>query len=741
MAPTSSIRSFTRFASALAVVALAGVGLRGERARACGWSEPSIADLTTFDPEIVGDEPGLYYEPSIVGFGDSCGDCAAKAMTADWHGYLAGSVTDGDWDKILHKASTAELAAMADRLAGKGTPAPRGYEQSSLWRNAGARDRLRAALGVVELARRIEPVASLETVDPSNGTLKATAPPSAKLLADASGAFKAATDPFLKQRFAFLLLRTMFYRHDYSGVAGFFDKNASVFAAPSTDLAWRARYYVSGALTRDRRLGRANLELARIHAGYPALASATVDDFRPKEEADWREALRLATDVKEKITLWRLVGIKSDGFVAMQEIIKLDPKANVGLLMIRELAKAESSVAYESYGAAPDPAAVAAQKKAFAALEQIATKLAATPGADRPWLMELVAGHIAAKRGDLANARLRLGRAATARPHDRLVANQAKASLAVAIALAWKMTPQNEDELAKTIGSIDAKFARLTEVRAEVRGTLAKAYAAAGKIADAELLEPAYHDPFVSRPGYAGSKWQDAAFIKEMIARSSRTATEFDRFVVASSLTRASLEQDLALRYLVAGDFANAAQTFQATKATSTKLGTDPFVIHNIDCHDCDHEKYANAPWTHASLAARLVELEREAKGSGEKAAEAAFLIGNAMYNITWYGNARVVLENSHQATRDARPAERWYKRAMELSKNRELRAKAAFMAAKSELGSLLNKRDPDAWGDALPIPTTWFPIFKMYADTKYYKEVLAECGNFRGWLGAKKKP
>jgi hypothetical protein len=35
---------------------------------------------------------------------------------------------------------------------------------------------------------------------------------------------------------------------------------------------------------------------------------------------------------------------------------------------------------------------------------------------------------------------------------------------------------------------------------------------------------------------------------------------------------------------------------------------------------------------------------------------------------------------------------------------------------------------------DALPIPKTWFPIVKSFADTKYYKEVLAECGHFRKW-------
>src|SRR5262249_11326013 len=199
---------------------------------------------------------------------------------ADWHGYLAGAVTDSDWDKILHKASAAELAAIAQRLAGKPTPAPRGYEHSSLWKDPAARGRLLAAIGVLEVARRVEEIASFSATDASGNT-KPTSPPSPKLLADASTALKGATDPFIKQRHAFLVLRTMFYRRDWSGVVGFFDKNAALFAAPSADLAWRARYYVAGALAREHRLDRANLELARIHIAYPYLSSPAPAPFPP----------------------------------------------------------------------------------------------------------------------------------------------------------------------------------------------------------------------------------------------------------------------------------------------------------------------------------------------------------------------------------------------------------------------------------------------------------------------------
>ncbi len=231
-----------------------------------------------------------------------------------------------------------------------------------------------------------------------------------------------------------------------------------------------------------------------------------------------------------------------------------------------------------------------------------------------------------------------------------------------------------------------------------------------------------------------------------MLARLDRTTTDFDKFVVAGTFTRPQLAQDLALRQLLEGDFATASKTFQTMHATSEQLHTDPFVNHVIDCHDCDHEKYASAPWTHASLTARLVELQKAANGTGEAAAEASLALGTALYNITWYGNARSFLESSHQMSRDTRAAEKWFKRAFDLTQKRELKAKAAFYAAKCELGTMINAdlaaasdENASPITDTLPVPKTWFPIVRRFADTKYYKEVLRECGHFQRWASTQK--
>jgi hypothetical protein len=706
-----------------AFVIAASLGIRGDRpAVACGFFGPTFEEQTTFDPSIVEAWDGLYYNPSMHGYGGACTDCATEAVLADWRGYL-GDVSEAEWKALLFEHGPGDVAELVRYFSGKAAAPPKGFERLAKV-SAAARDKLAAAVALIDLARGLEPLASFAHYDPS-GNERPTASPPAAMLTAAKAGLASAKDAFLQQRYAFQVLRVLFYQRDWPAAIAFFDRTPAL-AGPSQDLAWRARYYVAGALVRARNRARANLELARIHAGYGPLSGAAAEDFKPKEEGDWHESLRLARDARDKAALWRLVGIKQDGVVALQELVKLDPKSTlIALLAVRELTRAEV-LAAGSFGAPPDPKDVAAQSRELATLEKLVQQVAATPGADRPWLMELVLGHIAAKRGDLAGAKSHLQRALAGKPGDVRVASQARASLAIAIAANWR-TGRDEDELARAMNAIDPKFARLTAVRTGVRDTLAKAYVKAGKLVDAEMLTAG------SAPA---AKWSEVAFIKEMIARRDRTATEFDRFVVTGAPAKAQLEQELALRYLVSGDFTNASQTFRSTGATSELLHTDPFVIHTIDCHDCDHEKFDKASWTHASFAARLVDLEHAAVRPGEPGAEASLALGNAMYNITWYGNARVVLETSHQGTRDAHAAERWYKRAFELTANRELKAKAAFLAAKAELGNLIAaaQRDDGQTTDVLPIPKTWYPIVKSFADTRYYKEVLAECGHFRAW-------
>jgi hypothetical protein len=131
-----------------------------------------------------------------------------------------------------------------------------------------------------------------------------------------------------------------------------------------------------------------------------------------------------------------------------------------------------------------------------------------------------------------------------------------------------------------------------------------------------------------------------------------------------------------------------------------------------------------------------MIALRAEANKRGEAGAEAAFALGNGYYNVTMAGNARSFLEGT-PLTFDTRAAEQWYKRAFDGRHDREKKAEAAFMAAKSELARALpppTPEDNEQPIDPLPIPRKWFPIFKTFSDTAYYQEVLKECGHYRRW-------
>jgi tetratricopeptide (TPR) repeat protein len=727
-----------RLAAAIGVLGIASLVLRGERpARACSggyydWVDP----YSVFDPDVLGD-PALapvYYDRDVSRYGGYNPGFGEDALVADWHGYLAGAASDADWRKVLFATTAADVEALQRRIAGKPGALPKGFEHSSLGAQPAARPRLAAALAVVKLAHDVEPSAMFASAwDPTPGP----SPPPALLAAATAGLTATAADPFLTQRYAFQAVRVLFYQRDWPKLVQFFDQHAAVLAGPSPGLAWRARYYLAGALGKSGDHVRGDLELAHVHAHYAPLAGAAAGDFHPGNDVDWSAALAAARTVRDKTELWRIAGVRFDGIGAAREILRLDPKSDlIGLLVVRELARAES-LAEASFQGDSDNAA---GNHALADIEKLVLQLAATPGVDRPWLASLAAGHLAARRGDLAATRTWIARALAGKPNDARVTGQAQASLSLALVATWKIDAAHERELAQAMRALSVADANQRRTIAEVRERLAKLYLAANRPLDAELLRPGIIDETdrSADPPVAKRRWVTAGFIKQLIAHVDHPVTEFDSFVaIQSSLSSQTLRYELALRDTLDGEFAAASQLFTTAKLSSTRLSVDPFVTHIKDCRVCDEKKYAKAPWTHASVIARLAQLAPVAAGTGESAVDAAIQIGNALFNFTEWGNARDVLRATHQDSSDTAPALRWYQRAYDLTKNKERKAMAAYLAAKAERGSVSSLPSIDDANGELPVPHVWFGKLKTLSDTRYYKDVVRECGTFQRWLSS----
>lgn len=715
-------RRFKWFASRpLLVLAVLVVGSHGEpEAAACGWEESDISELTTFDSSVSGEpaDMSLDYDPATLGVGARCEPCEKRALRDDWNGYFAGQVSVADWEPVLLNASVVELNALEASLASGRAPARLRPLFESAQRQPKARTRISRALGYVKLAREVESVATLSppsTLPAASGTQSLQA-----RLRRASAVAVANKDAFLVQRYSFLQLRVIFYERRWDDVKRMVVSMPEL-KAPSDDIAFRARHYLAGALRRSGDVAGANLELARIYAGSKVLAGRAASDFHPQEDADWQAALKQAGDTQTRVLLWHMVGLQSDGLAAAQEIVKLDPTSKLlALLVVRELAKTEASPNL------PDP-----QKQSLT-LEKLVVTIAAAPGADRPWLMNLVGGHLAAKRGDLAAARRRLGDALAARPDDQKMRAQARASLALALAHQGKTDRASLTELSQTMLTHDANFPNFNPVSQEVRASLAAAMARTGRAIDAEFLWP-------GAGKFPASAWQKPEFLKQMLARTKQTDSAFDRFVLRSSYTREGLELEMGL-YLLFHDQVAAAKPWLAGQAASTlQLNANPFVTHIKDCVECDagSTQSDGKAWTLPALISQLNHLRTRANKTGDQAARASLDLGTALYNLTLMGNTRSPARETHQASYDTSAALHWYRRAYALAQDRELKAKAAFFAAKAERGSLIAAEFANPRGSSgdLPIPTTWFPRVKTFADTAYHREVLAECGTYRAWF------
>jgi len=711
-------RRFSRFDSALVVVLVALLlGGDGQRqAQACGWAAPMMSELTTFDPRVAGElaDQGLEYDINTVGVGNRCEECERRSMRDDWRGYFGGRVADTDWEEALLRATPADLRALAASIASGQAPARLRPLFVTVQRQPTLETRVLWALEYVKMAREVEAVANLSESTSAVAKQALQAP-----LRQAAAAALGRRDPFLVQRYSFLRLRVTFYQRRWRDVEQLV-ATLPELSTPSNDLAWRSRYYLAGALRRTSDVAGANLELARIHAASKVLAGIAASDFQPQEDADWKAALQRAGDAQTRALLWRMVGLKFDGLAAAQEIFKLDPTSKlVALLVVRELAKSEA------IDKVSDPA------KLNAALEKLVVALATTPGADRPWLMDLIGGHLAAKRGDVAAARVRLKKAIAARPDDQQVRNQARASLAMALARQRKTDPGSLKELAELMLAQDTQFPNLRVVSSQVRALLAETVARKGQVIDAEFLSPASSK-------LPSTSWQDPTFLQRMLARTKQKHTAFDRFVLANSYTREGLELELGIYRLLHNQLAGAEQQLSVQTAGTLELNSDPFVTHIKDCVECDAgaRRSDGKAWTLRDLSKRLNELKGRANGIGDPAAGAALELGTALYNLTLLGSARSIARDTHQASYDTSSAGYWYRRAYSLAKNRELKAQAAYLAAKAERGTLIAKRPVSTrLSEDLPLPVTWFSVVKTYADTAYHRQVLAECGAYRAWL------
>ena len=736
------------------IAAAAVLGQNPGQARATG-AEDFDGDYSFFAPEIISrpEEMPFFLTPHAL-YPQADNDNSERlsdleAVNAkEWSAYFRGKVSPENLALLIYRMKLAELDKLIWSFEGKRPNLSREAAALKLELEAvGDKSQVLKALYYLGFAKRCEPIATRRLADDAWDEAKLAAASArdgetaAKLLSASQTQLAGVDDKFLQERYRFQRLRLMFYTGRNADAEQYYAANIASFTMESS-VKYRFIDVAAGSYRRDKQYGQANYLYSLVFGRFAPLKRAAYLSFRPLEDADFKASLALAKNDGERAVVWQLVGLHADGLAAIEKIYAMAPASNLlPLLLVREVNKAERDWS-ENQAHSSSPArsvADAVGKKRLALLKRVADENKSF----KPYLWQLAVGHLYALLGDTKSAAAYLELADKAAGKDPEAAEQVRLSRLLARLRGLKAVDKAQEpylaEELKWLGI--SKNPRAYTLDHWAVPLLSKLYKKAGDTTRARLLvdEPdtaVYHD----------NRRLDGLI--EFLERPGKSA--FDEYLARhSGYKKEQLVELKALNELYAGRFQSGADLLSQAgpEINNQKLRADPFLIHIVDCHDCDFTAKGNGTYTKGAFVKKLLELSLKAAGTGAEAAQASFQLASGLYNMSYYGNARDFYGTAHSnfqdstaVTLDMQLAEKYYKRAMELSADKELKAKACFMAAKTEQNRYFNaaaKNTSSSSEQPEPVHSpVYFKLLKnSYANTRYYQEIIRECGYFRSYL------
>ncbi|HEY4291000.1 MAG TPA: hypothetical protein VGN00_28055 [Puia sp.] len=562
----------------------------------------------------------------------------------------------------------------------------------------------------------------------------------------------AAPDVFLQERYWFQLVRSDFFNESPQDVIRTFDSYSQKF--PANTLYYRSLAYKAGAYYKLKDYARANYYYSLVYAGCDQLKTVAHYSFHPQEQKDWLETLALCRNKQEKATLWQMLGvIYSDPQRAIKEIYTLDPGSDkLDLLLARGVNRSEQRFGSFQVGLVSGDMGIPPTDSSNMTLRTLVTHIAEAGNTAKPWIWQLAAGYLNMLDGRYDNARSWYTKAGTTTPKETLPQAQLRLlrllnTLAASRTIDATLEKQIYPEIVWLDSSQSDQSFRNNDAFTWVRKLMAKKYKLLGDKVKAEC--------FFSEPRF----YTDDRNVESLKAFFNKPGkTPYENLVCSlSAIKQPDLFEYQAVRLCLNDHIDEAIAAMKQAEPGAAKiiLPGNPFNARINDCHDCDHEAPQKIKYSRTDLLQKLKEMENKVN-AGQDVYTNAILVGNAQYNITYYGNARAFYECKvigsdgwysldsvfQEPLTRMKTAIKYYTLALHAASGDEQKAKCQYLLAKCQRNEWYNRtagiRNP--WADKKedqPDFIAWdgFKALKQYSSTKYYSEVLKECGYFNTYI------
>lgn len=680
---------------------------------------------------------------------------------AEWNLYFKNKVNNKDLESIIYTCSLGEIDTLIFSVKKPGYPISNFLKSNSIFGVTDTRSAL-DFLYYIGFAKRCEKYSTYNPTDWwDDAKVKADDPRNdkASMATQITGGIKQignANSDFVKQRYAFQVVRLYFQMKNYDSCISFYNNHAVLLNKVENTIRYRAMGYLAGAYMAKGQVAEADFTYSLVFDRCNEMRDAAYFSFKPQEEADFTQSLALATTNRQKEALWQILGLSKDPLRAMKEIYKLDPKSDMlDLLLMRAVNKAEEKFLNQSMASMEidDPNMSDITKDSIHAnLAFFIKQVAGAGNTAKPYEWNLAAGYLDWVMGGTDFEKYFSGVNAEA-TNDKLVSEELRLFHLLDKLKNGKAGDKDfENNILPDLKWLkDTNHApnfRRDFAWAFVSDFMAKKYNDIGNIPIGNCFTLNLIDHLTN--GFNASSYISDTLINTMEGFiDKKDKSPFEEFAVAQlPLYKPDFIDLEAIHLMYNYDFKGALAQLNSNNAPGPEnVYGDPFIIHITDNHDSDAVLPNKSVHTKKEFLERMIELQKKADNN-TKNADDYFMLANGYYNMSYFGNNRVFFTSKLSSMESYSPdykdwskdepvyencgkALEYYQKAMDASKDPEFKAKCCFMCAKCEQNYFFTHK-PDNYKGDFKAGKYFVQLKANYASTQYYNEVIKECGYFR---------
>ena len=603
-------------------------------------------------------------------------------------------------------------------------------------------------------AKQIEAISlqQLGVWDIEQGMKKNFASP--EIIAELENRYHIESDPFLKNRYWFQVAKAKYYSIDKSSIISFFDKTKET--VKKNNLYYRALSYVAGAHYKQRNYTLSNYLYSIVYYNCKEMRSIAAYNFHPQEQSDFDSSLQLASNNNEKIALWTLYGYYADELKAIREISKLDTKnEHIDFLLAHFINNEEKRLNSEAELKNAVEYKNVLKENVNPEAVLLIDSIARQENTSRPFLWYMGAGYFQILAGNYKLADIYLEKSSKLISNKSLAINQIRLlQLVNNILRIDSITKQHEEKLVSELDWLynkcpndSTKSFRYNHTVSWSKNYLSSLYKSQGNHVFSEILSPSTNY-YINQNNI--DKMIEYFTKKDMSSWDSILIGQYE-FTLSDLYDYVSIKNT----YIYPENLDKAIYFMELSQHSNDTLDCDPFLGRIKDICECTEGNIPNIRFTKIDLLRRMKDLQLLI-AKGERTYEHYLALGNAFYNITYFGNSREFYFNAiinnygiyidplyKSWLLNSSIANTYFNNALQVANNNEQKALCVYMMSKCERNTFYTERyyEDGYLRDSYNQDTNylaWNGFVKLkneYSHTSFYKQVIKECGYFKSYI------